>query len=142
MVKRLYRSESDRMVAGVLGGLATYFNIDSTIVRLLFIVGLFMSVFALTLFYLSAVIIIPNEGDIHERVGRWLMSRVLNAIALIVTAQLFAGFHLEGFQWALLASAILAVLNTIVKPILLFLTLPITFVTLGLFLFVINAVTL
>ncbi|HLR08899.1 MAG TPA: phage holin family protein [Bacillota bacterium] len=75
-------------------------------------------------------------------VGRWLMSLVLNAIALIVTAQLFAGFHLEGFQWALLASAILAVLNTIVKPILLFLTLPITFVTLGLFLFVINAVTL
>ncbi|HLR08898.1 MAG TPA: PspC domain-containing protein [Bacillota bacterium] len=65
MVKRLYRSESDRMVAGVLGGLATYFNIDSTIVRLLFIVGLFMSVFALTLFYLAAVIIIPNEGDIH-----------------------------------------------------------------------------
>ncbi|GAA0589644.1 phage holin family protein [Virgibacillus siamensis] len=73
---------------------------------------------------------------------RWFISILLNAVALIAVAQLFDGFHIEGFGTALLASVILAVLNVIVKPILIVLTLPITVVTLGLFLFVINAITL
>ncbi|MFS0674227.1 phage holin family protein [Ornithinibacillus sp. 179-J 7C1 HS] len=73
---------------------------------------------------------------------RGILSLVLNAIALIVVAQLFDSFHLEGFGTALLAAFILAVLNVIVKPILVILTLPFTILTLGLFLFVINAVTL
>lgn len=73
---------------------------------------------------------------------RWILSIFLNAIALIAVAQLFESFHLEGFGTAIVASIILTVLNMIVKPILLFLTLPITILTLGLFLFVINAVTL
>ncbi|MFC2947242.1 phage holin family protein [Virgibacillus sediminis] len=72
----------------------------------------------------------------------WLVSLVLNAVALIVVAQLFGSFHLEGFGAALLASFILAILNLIVKPILIVLTLPITLITFGLFLFVVNAVTL
>ena len=37
-MKRLYRSTSDRMLSGVLGGLAEYFNIDATIIRLAFVV--------------------------------------------------------------------------------------------------------
>lgn len=73
---------------------------------------------------------------------RWLISIFLNAIALLIVAQLFTSFHLEGFTTALIASVILSILNIIVKPILVLLTLPITFVTLGLFLFVINAITL
>lgn len=73
---------------------------------------------------------------------RWVLSIVINAVALIAVAQLFNSFQLEGFGTALLASVILAVLNTIIKPILIVLTLPITFITLGLFLFVINAITL
>lgn len=73
---------------------------------------------------------------------RWFLSLFLNAIALIAVAQLFDSFHLEGFGTALLASFILSILNSIVKPILILLTLPITVVTFGLFLFVINAVTL
>ena len=73
---------------------------------------------------------------------RWFFSVFLNAIALIVVAQLFESFHLEGFGTAILASIILALLNIFVKPILIILTLPITFVTLGLFLFVVNAITL
>ncbi|TMN21334.1 phage holin family protein [Lentibacillus cibarius] len=73
---------------------------------------------------------------------RWAVSIVLNAVALIVAAELFDGFHLAGFGTALLASIILGILNTIVKPILVVLTMPITFLTLGLFLFVINAITL
>jgi len=73
---------------------------------------------------------------------RGILSIVLNAIALIVVAQLFDNFHLEGFTTALLAALILGVLNIIVKPILILLTLPFTILSLGLFLFVINAVTL
>ncbi|MFB4167861.1 phage holin family protein [Virgibacillus sp. JSM 102003] len=73
---------------------------------------------------------------------RWFLSIFLNAVALIAVAQLFEGFQLEGFGTAILASVILAILNMIVKPVLVVLTLPITFLTLGLFLFVINAITL
>lgn len=73
---------------------------------------------------------------------RWLISIVLNAVALIAVSQLFNSFQLEGFPAALLASFILSVLNVIIKPILVLFTLPITVLTLGLFLFVINAITL
>lgn len=73
---------------------------------------------------------------------RWLISIVLNAVALIVVAELFESFHLDGFGAAILASFILAIVNVIIKPILVVLTLPITVITLGLFLFIINAITL
>lgn len=73
---------------------------------------------------------------------RWFLSIFLNAIALIAVAQLFDSFILEGFGPALLASFILSILNVIVRPILVVLTLPITILSLGLFLFVINAATL
>lgn len=73
---------------------------------------------------------------------RWLISIFLNSIALIVVAYLFESFHVESFGTAILASVILAILNVFVKPILIILTLPITLITLGLFLFVINAITL
>ncbi|MFD1361655.1 phage holin family protein [Lentibacillus salinarum] len=73
---------------------------------------------------------------------RAVISVVLNAVALIVVAELFSSFQLDGFGTALLASVILGILNVIVKPVLVILTLPVTVVTLGLFLFVINAITL
>jgi len=73
---------------------------------------------------------------------RWILSVILNAIALIAVAQLFEHFHLEGFGAAIIASIILSILNVIVKPILVLFTLPITVLTLGLFLFIINAITL
>ncbi|HHU18963.1 MAG TPA: phage holin family protein [Bacilli bacterium] len=73
---------------------------------------------------------------------RALLSLVLNAVALLLVAKVFSGFHLESFAVAIIASLILAILNAVVKPILLFFTLPINLLTLGLFTFVINAVTL
>jgi putative membrane protein len=48
------------------------------------------------------------------------------------------GFHVSGWQAALLAAVVLAVVNTIIKPILFVLTLPFTILTLGLFLLVLN----
>lgn len=73
---------------------------------------------------------------------RWLLSLILNAVALVIADLLFDSFYLESFGTAVLASLVLAVLNVLIKPILIILTLPVTVMTLGLFLFIINAITL
>lgn len=60
-MRRVYRSTEERMLAGVLGGLAKHFNIDPTIVRLIFVCSLIISVGASLFFYIAAIFIIPNE---------------------------------------------------------------------------------
>lgn len=72
----------------------------------------------------------------------WFTSVFLNAIALIAVAQLFDSFYIEDFGTALLASVVLSILNFIVRPILIILTLPITIITFGFFILIINAITL
>ena len=72
----------------------------------------------------------------------WFTTVLLNSFALLLTAQLFSGFYLADFKTALIASAILSILNLIVRPILIVLTIPITVITFGLFILVINAITL
>lgn len=66
---------------------------------------------------------------------RWL----LLAVALIVVSQLYAGVFVASFGSAMIAALVLGLLNTLLRPILVLLTLPVTVITLGLFLFVINA---
>jgi putative membrane protein len=73
---------------------------------------------------------------------RWLLGLIINALILIGISSLFEGFYLSGFGAAIIASLLLTIMNAIVKPILVVLTLPITILTLGLFLFVISAITL
>ncbi|ADE72054.1 MULTISPECIES: phage holin family protein [Priestia] len=73
---------------------------------------------------------------------RGIISILINALVLIVIAGYIDTFHLESVSAAIIASLILSILNVFVKPILILLTLPVTFLTLGLFLFVINAITL
>ena len=60
VAKKLYRSESNRMIAGVCGGLAEYFNIDPTIVRLGAVV-LSLAAGGGVLAYIIAAIIIPKD---------------------------------------------------------------------------------
>ncbi|MFK3960547.1 phage holin family protein [Guptibacillus hwajinpoensis] len=72
----------------------------------------------------------------------WIVSLLVNSIVLMVVAGYFEGFYLQGIGSAILASVLLAIVNVFVKPILILLTLPVTIVTLGLFLIVINAITL
>jgi phage shock protein C len=65
--KRLFRSRSERWLAGVCGGIGDYFNIDVTVIRILFI--LFALVFGSgLLFYIILWIIIPLEPDVVESV--------------------------------------------------------------------------
>lgn len=62
----------------------------------------------------------------------------LNALALIAVANFVPGIHIDGYLAALMAAFLLGLVNTLIRPILLVLTLPITLVTLGLFIFAIN----
>ena len=68
-------------------------------------------------------------------IANWLLS----AAALLFVAYLYNGVEVTSFTAALIAAFVLGLLNAIVRPILVVLTLPVTVVTLGLFLFVINA---
>jgi putative membrane protein len=69
-----------------------------------------------------------------------LLTRILlGALALLLVANFIPGVAITGLYPAVIAAIILGVLNAIVRPILVILTLPITIVTLGLFVFVINA---
>ncbi|MEM7107041.1 MAG: phage holin family protein [Bacteroidota bacterium] len=70
---------------------------------------------------------------------RFLVRLVLSAAAVMLASFLLAGVAIEGFFAAILVAAILGFLNAVVRPILIILTIPITIVTLGLFLLVVNA---
>lgn len=71
-----------------------------------------------------------------------LIALLLNAAALLATAYIVPGFHVDNFTTAILAAIVLGIVNTFIKPIIGFITLPLTIITLGLFTFVINAVVL
>lgn len=60
-------------------------------------------------------------------------------VAIIIASYILPGIHIRDYTSALIAAAVLALLDSFVKPVLVFLTIPITLVTLGLFLLVINA---
>lgn len=66
---------------------------------------------------------------------RWL----LLAAALLLVAYLYGGVQVHSFTSAMVAALVLGLLNTLLRPLLVLLTLPVTLLTLGLFLFVINA---
>jgi putative membrane protein len=68
-------------------------------------------------------------------IARWL----LLAAALLLVAYLYPGVTVSSFGAAMIAAFVLGLLNTVVRPLLVLLTLPVTLLTLGLFLFVINA---
>lgn len=70
-----------------------------------------------------------------ELIVRWL----LLACALLLVAYLYPGVTVASFAAALIAAFVLGLFNTVVRPLLVLLTLPVTLLTLGLFLFVINA---
>jgi putative membrane protein len=70
---------------------------------------------------------------------RLLLVWVLNAIALLGVAYIYPGVQVQDWKAAAIAALVLGLVNTLVKPLLVLLTLPVTILTLGLFLFVLNA---
>ena len=69
---------------------------------------------------------------------RLIVTWILNALALFVLPYVIPSIHVESFGIALVAALVLAFINTLIRPILVLLTLPVTLLTLGLFIFVIN----
>ena len=63
---------------------------------------------------------------------------LLNALALLAVAYLMPSIHVAGFTGALIAAAVIGLVNMLIRPVLVLLTLPITLFTLGLFILVIN----
>ena len=69
-----------------------------------------------------------------------LLKWLLSAAALLALAHLYDGVEVKSFGAAMIAAAVIGVFNVILRPLLVLLTLPVTLLTLGLFLFIINAV--
>ncbi len=114
-VRKLYRSSSDRMLGGVCGGLAEYFNIDSTLMRILWVVFTLVGGAGLLLYIVSLIIIPLNPGEAASEVKKsktgssgLIWGIVLIALGLIVLAGnfnwVFFPFFWGGFAlfWPLL----------------------------------------
>jgi putative membrane protein len=69
---------------------------------------------------------------------RLLLVWLINTVALILVAYLLPGVSVATFTSALVAALVLGLVNTVIRPILILLTLPVTILTLGLFIFVVN----
>jgi putative membrane protein len=69
----------------------------------------------------------------------WIVRLLLNALAVLIAAQVIPQIDVSGFVTALLVAIVLGIINTFIRPVLVFLTLPISVLTLGLFIFVLNA---
>lgn len=69
----------------------------------------------------------------------FIIKLLLTGVAVVLASYFLPGVHVDGFGTALIVAVLLAILNAIVRPILVILSLPITIMTLGLFLLVINA---
>jgi putative membrane protein len=72
----------------------------------------------------------------------WILSWLLTATAFLITSYFVKGFKVSDFGTALVIAVVVGILNIVLRPVLLILTLPINFLTLGLFTFVVNAIVL
>lgn len=67
IMKKLYRSKNNRMLSGVCGGIAEYFGIDPTLVRLLFaLVTFFTAIFTGIIAYIICAVVIPEDNGIID----------------------------------------------------------------------------
>jgi len=70
---------------------------------------------------------------------RLLIRLVLSTLAVLVAAKLLRGVHIDDWTTGILVAAVLGLVNTFIRPLLIIFTLPVTLFTLGLFILVINA---
>ena len=127
MKERLYKSTSDRMLSGVSGGLAEYLDVDSTLVRIAWVIVTVMSAGVALLAYIALVIIVPTrpspassepteeegliEGETsthresysaaghNDADGRKRRRSVVIGAVLVVVGGLALGYNLDMFEW-------------------------------------------
>jgi len=69
-----------------------------------------------------------------------IIKLLLTAVAVVILARILPGVAVDGYVSAIIVAVVLALLNLVVRPLLVLLTLPVTIITLGLFLLIINAI--
>ena len=67
MTKRLYRSKNSRLLAGICGGIANYFNIDPIIIRIIAIICLLAFNIMAVIAYIILIFVIPLEGSVDAK---------------------------------------------------------------------------
>jgi len=70
---------------------------------------------------------------------KWVIALLINALALLFADWLLGGIHFSSIFSALAGALVLGLINTLVRPVLILITLPLTIITMGVFIFVINA---
>jgi phage shock protein C len=105
-MKRIYRSDSDRLIAGVCGGLAQYFSIDPTLVRLVLV---FFTIFggAGILAYVVSWIMIPDESETPKKFNLdsikqnplWGILLIIAGIAVFIRFGIFSGITSSILLW-------------------------------------------
>ena len=119
--RKLYRSQSNRMIGGVCGGMAEYFSIDPNLMRLLWVVLVFLGGSGIIL-YLASLIIIPNnpEQTIPENRGNMIKDKslfwgslliVIGGFLLLKQLGLFYSFRFWHIPWQSIWAIILIVIT-------------------------------
>tara|TARA_R100000908_G_scaffold59748_1_gene36420 strand:- start:19991 stop:20368 length:378 start_codon:yes stop_codon:yes gene_type:complete len=81
-----------------------------------------------------------SKININQNNNTMIWAWLLNSVSVYATASLLEGVEIKNFWSAVFVAAVLAIINILIKPVLLFLSLPVTILTLGLFVLVINAI--
>jgi putative membrane protein len=89
--------------------------------------------------YIAHAIAAPKPAVLCLPPMKLLLKWLLSATALLAVASIYSGVEVKSFSSAMVAAFVIGLFNTVVRPVLVVLTLPVTLLTIGLFLFVINA---
>ena len=85
-------------------------------------------------------IIINDGSSFHDGKGGFLVRTLIMTVAILIAAKLLPGVEVHSVAAAIGTALVISALNNVVRPLLVFVTLPLSMVTMGLFLFIINAV--
>ncbi len=90
----------------------------------------------------TATILIKSDGDEKNDMVSFFLTWIVAAVSLVITANIVPGIAVTSFPAAMLAAVVIGFVNAVVRPIITLLTLPLSILSLGLFLFVVNAISL
>ncbi len=106
MEKRLYRSKKERVLLGICGGIAEYFSVDPTIVRLAFVLLIFVSGPILPILYFISALIIPEAPDEKREIEEKIEESSIEKIKDELKTQ-YKGSSKEIWGWFLLGLGVL-----------------------------------
>ena len=119
MPKRLYRSRVNRMIGGVCGGVAEYFDIDPAIVRIIWVLSVFLGGTGILL-YVAAIIVVPTNPVQKVSAGTGNLSRNIWAWLLVIVGGILLAHNLDvapmfswwgALSWKLIAAVLLIILG-------------------------------